>query len=154
MTPPVIHYAGLSIYTTRWAQNFDIQCKIDRHVELLSSDVVVSVPQLDGHSMIENQIDSSTLFTFTTYSDDGYNTLNTIFPLGDPIYARIEASGASHLPSGIIWDANECIVSNILRLNDNETVIISGLEHGQYKKYSANAKFHELCEPISWFCQN
>ena len=80
-------------------------------ISVTTSDVNIDTPDLGAAGNgAGTAIDTTALFTISTFSSDNYQTAATSFELGSPVYTKIDGAGMSSLPTDIIWAANGCTV--------------------------------------------
>ena len=81
-------------------------------ISITTRDVNIDTPDLGaaGNGAGGTAIDTSTLFTLSTYTTAGRTVTSSLFELGSPVFTRIDGVGMSALPTDIIWVANGCTV--------------------------------------------
>ena len=102
-----------NIFTTRQVNEFYIECTMSDSISITTTDIDIETPDLGAAGNgAGTAIDTSALFTLTTFIDNARQTPETSFELGSPVYTKIDGAGILSLPTDIIWAANECTAND------------------------------------------
>jgi len=112
---PTISFGSTTIYTTKNVNEFYIQCSMNKAVTVTSSAVTMETIELGAatNGTAASEIDTSSIFSLATYSDNTYATTLDTFEIGSSVYAKVDATNMANMPDGINWEVNECKVSHL-----------------------------------------
>ena len=104
-----------NIFTTRQVNEFYIECSMSDSISITTADINIDTPDLGAAGNgAGTAIDTTGLFTLSTFTDNTYQTTSSSFELGSPVYTQIDGPGMPALPTDIIWVANGCTVRTLL----------------------------------------